>query len=477
MQPSITLVSIATGDPGLLNAKTVNALKEKGRVFLRTLRSPIAFWLKDEKISFSSLDDLYDTAEDFDHLSSAIAEYLWSQARLFPVVYAVPDLMVDNSVQELYRLRPGDGNIVVVPGVGLSDVLQSSVRPLLLSSDLRTLSATDFLLGIYNPNTSVLITELDNPILAGDVKIRISSVLDDEYRVFFLHHNAPAVEILLYELDRQPEIDHLSAVFIPCSGYKLRDSFVLDDLLSIMDRLRAPDGCPWDRVQTHQTLRPYLAEEAWECIEAIDQEDPIHLADELGDLLFQIVFHSSIGKSFDEFTINDVINSICRKMIRRHPHVFADQSSSPAAVPAVSEWEKHKRSETGSNSVLESLDDISPALPSLKYAAKLIRKISLFPALQRDTAEIIADIRNLNNHLDELALEPDEGKIGSLLFLYAELCYSLNLDSELILHRSVTDLKRRLQAVGKQVENDGKSIESLTFDELGVYFKYVKGEI
>jgi tetrapyrrole methylase family protein/MazG family protein len=377
----------------------------------------------------------------------------------------------------LYHLRPGDGKILAVPGVGLSDVLQSSVRPLLSSSDLRTLSALDFLLGDYDPNTSVLITELDNPILAGEVKILLSDTLEDEYRVFFLHDSASPAEIPLYELDRQPDIDHLSAVFVPGSDFMARNSFVLNDLLRIMDRLRDPDGCPWDRIQTHQSLRPYLAEEAWECIAAIDQEEPLHLANELGDLLFQIVFHSSIGKSFDEFTMNDVINSICRKMIHRHPHVFGNSSSGSSAVPSVSEWERLKRSETGSKSVLESLDDISPALPSLKYAAKLIRKISLFPAFRRDTAEIISEIRDSIDHPGAFGSETDEGRMGRFLFLCAELCDSLNLDGELILHRSVTDLKKRIQAAGEQAASDGKSMESLTFAELCVYLSHVEGEI
>ena len=206
-------------------------------------------------------------------------------------------------------------------------------------------------------------------------------------------------------------------------------------------------------------------------------EEPLHLANELGDLLFQIVFHSSIGKSFDEFTMNDVINSICRKMIHRHPHVFGDLSSGSSAVPSVSEWESLKRSETGSKSVLESLDDISPALPSLKYAAKLIRKISLFPALRRDTAEIISEIRDSIDHPGAFGSETDEGRMGRFLFLCAELCDSLNLDGELILHRSVTDLKKRIQAAGEQAASDGKSMESLTFAELCVYLSHVEGEI
>ena len=477
MQPSITLLNIAAGDPELLNAKTVKALKENGRVFLRTSHSPVASWLKENKIPFSSLDDLYEVAEDFDHLSSAIAEHLWDQACLSPVVYAVPDLMVDSSVQELYLLRPDNGNIVVVPGVGLSDVLQSSVRPLLLSSDLRTLSASDFLHVDYNPNTSVLITELDNPILTGDVKIRLSDALDDEYRIFFLHDAASPAEIPLYELDRQPNIDHLSAAFIPGSDFKVRNSFVLDDLLRIMDRLRDPDGCPWDRVQTHKSLRPYLAEEAWECIAAIDQEDPLHLADELGDLLFQIVFHSSIGKSFDEFSIKDVIDSICRKMIHRHPHVFADPSVAAAFPPTADEWEKLKRTETGSSSVLDSLNDVSSALPSLKYASKMLKKLSLIPAFRREKTEILSDIMRLNETIGNQDSYSDEKTVGNLLFLYAELCFSLNLDGELILHNTVSRFRDRIQTAGKQIINDGKSIESLTFEEVGVYLSHVEGEI
>ena len=164
-------------------------------------------------------------------------------------------------------------------------------------------------------------------------------------------------------------------------------------------------------------------------------------------------------------------------MIHRHPHVFGNSSSGSSAVPSVSEWERLKRSETGSKSVLESLDDISPALPSLKYAAKLIRKISLFPAFRRDTAEIISEIRDSIDHPGAFGSETDEGRMGRFLFLCAELCDSLNLDGELILHRSVTDLKKRIQAAGEQAASDGKSMESLTFAELCVYLSHVEGEI
>ena len=477
MHPSITVVNIAAGDPDLLNEKTVRTMKNGGRLVLRTSRSPITSWLAQQEIAFTSLDDLYDGTDDFDLLSTLIAERLWSLAQSRPVVYAVFDLMTDRSVAALYAFRPENGKIAVVPGVGLSDLFRASSCPLLSGSDLRTVSAMDFLSGDYDPNISLLITELDNPILAGDVKLRLSSCLDDELGVYYLHGRAAPLLIPLFELDRHPRIDHLSAVLVPGSGFLDRSSFVLGDLLRIMERLRAPDGCPWDRVQTHQSLRPYMIEEAWECVAAIDQDDPDHLADELGDLLFQIVFHASVGQSYDEFSMKDVIDSICRKMIHRHPHVFAASASDPVSAPSVAEWEKLKRSETGSGSVLESLDDVSPALPALKYASKMLKKLSLLPAFKREPAEILTEIGSLSGRLGRQNGDPDEAALSRALFLFAELCFSLGLDGEILLHQAVASLKERVQAAGKQIMNDGKSIESLTFGELGVYLSHVEGEI
>jgi tetrapyrrole methylase family protein/MazG family protein len=453
MSPLIVIVNIASGDPEILNVKTVHTIRDGGRLILRTSRTPLVSWLEQEKIAYSSLDDFYDKVEDFDQLSSSIVDFLWSAANLSPVVYAVADWMTDSTVSLLFHSRPADGQLTVIPGVGLSDLYQSSARSVLSGSDLRTVSATAFLSGPYDPNSSVLITELDNPILASEIKLRLSSYLDDESKVVYLHDQDSLDLMMLYELDRLPHIDHLSAVLIPGSGYLTRNHFVLQDLLRIMDRLRAPDGCPWDKVQTHLSLRPYMIEEAWECVAAIDQNNPDHLADELGDLLFQIVFHSSIGSDFDEFNMTDVINSICRKMIHRHPHVFGNHASSSDAAPSVAEWEKLKRSETGSKSITESLDDVSPALPALKYATKILKKSSLLTTTGRSTKEILTDIRRLNNSLDKPASLSDETLMGNALLLYAELCFSLNLDGELLLHNAVTKFKNSLQSSENHLNN------------------------
>lgn len=476
MKALIIIVSIANGDPDLLNGKTIHAMKEGGQLILRTSENPLTDWLKQQKIAYSSLDDLYETSDDFDQLSSLIADRLWMFAKQRTVVYAVSDLMTDSTVSMLFRSIPHDGEIKVIPGVGMSSVSCASARQLFSGSDLRTVSATEFVSGDYNPNIPLLITELDNCSLAGDVKILLSSYLEDEDKVFYLHDHSCPVQISLFEIDRQPDIDHLSSVLIPGTDYMVRNRFVLDDLVHIMNRLRSQDGCPWDRIQTHQSLRPYMAEEAWECIAAIDQNDTDHLADELGDLLFQIVFHASIAQSFDEFSIIDVISAICRKMIRRHPHVFETiELKDPDSVSLA--WEQIKQAETGYTSVLSSLDDVSSGLPALIYASKVLKKLRIAGIARSEPGPVLRDIMKIIDEMDSGSWNSLADNLGKLLLLCAELCQIKGQDSELVLHQMVDRLISILKMKENGIFPDGKSLDHLTFEDLGVYLNHVEDEI
>ena len=476
MKQSIILVNISSGNPDLLNIQTIKAIKESRTLVLRTSQSALVSWLDQEKISYLSLDDIYETADDFDLLSASIAERLWSLSVHSPVVYAVPDMATDCSVRAIFRFRPPHGTIVTVPGIGLSDCFHSSVMHLLPDSDLRTVSAVDILSGVFDPNSSVLITELDNQILAGEIKIYLSRYLDDECTVFYLHDNDVPVQIHLFELDRQLSYDHLSAVLIPRTDFLNRNRFVMNDLTALMDRLRSRDGCPWDREQTHQSLRPYVVEEAWECVSAIDEDDMEHLCEELGDLLFQVVFHASIGQSYEEFSINDIITSICSKMIRRHPHVFGDVHYADQNAVKV-QWEKIKRDETGSTSVISSLDKVASSLPSLKYTAKIMKKLSQLEGFKRTPEAILPQIAKLVARMTGTAEHPGESDIGRLFLLLSELCCACGYDSEILLRQSADRLKQDLVKAEKRLKQDGKSLEHLTFHELGVYLEHVEGEI
>lgn len=463
----ITVVSIGPGDPSFLNEITVRTLRNASPLVLRTGRHPLSVWLETEGMAFRTLDHLYETSDDFDALSRAAAEELWSLSGTSPyLVYAVSDVLTDRTVDALFSSRPEGGEVRLVPGFSFADYYLPACRPFFSTADIRICPAASFDGTGLQPSRPLLITELNDEITAGEVKQALAAWIRDEETVMFLPGDGKALPVPLYELDRQPFYDHLSAVACGPFSYEQRSRKTLEDLMEIMDRLRAPGGCPWDRKQTHQSLEPYVVEEAWEVVGAAEENDPLHLAEELGDLLFQVVFHTSIGKSFDEFTMDDVLSAICQKMIRRHPHVFAPASGSGATDAAVElpeagtritaeqvtdNWDKIKQAETGSKTPLEALKDVSPALPALRYAEKVLRKMKHVPALPDPApAEITESIRSLAEGLDPaLPVSELEKRFAALLFACSRLSAALGLDSEILLHEFTARLIRDCQTLEK----------------------------
>ena len=293
MKDEIKIVSIGQGDPDLLNIVTINSLRKAEQLILRTGNHPLTAWLESNKIAYQTLDELYGDAEDFDQLAQLIADEVIRSAHSSGVVYAVPDAYTDSSVKMLFRRVPGDILITVVPGISSYDLHLSSSISYLPDSSIQILPAYDLLSTfVYDPRCTLLITEIDNAILAGQIKLVLSDVMEDEHIIFLIQESVLSdvmedehiifliqesgkpISLQLYMLDRQRMYNHFTAVLIPGTDYLHREKYVLQDLADIVMRLRAPDGCPWDRQQTHQSLRPYLIEEAWECVAAIDENDP-----------------------------------------------------------------------------------------------------------------------------------------------------------------------------------------------------------
>ena len=478
MKLSITVVPLGPGHPDLLTLQSAEALKSARRLILRTERHLVASWLKEQNHPYESLDSFYDSYEDFDRMHRAMAEYLWGEAVKSPLVFGVMDPGQDGAVHALKRSVPLDGVLQILSGLSLRDACEASLPAGAdapgsdFPDSFRVFSAVDFLSAPADPALSLWILELDSPLLAGDVKLRLADVYEDDLEVFFFPPSdqlrRSCRRIPLYRLDAMPAYDQTAALFIPGSSFLCRGRYAFGDLDRIVTRLRAPDGCPWDRVQTHASLTPYMVEEAWEAVGAIEDGDMDHLADELGDVLFQVFIHASIARSFDEFTMTDVLSHICHKMIERHPHVFL-RSDGETADQIAADWEKIKRRETGSRTVGDTLNDVSPSLPSLKYAIKLHKKLAQLPALRRDPALVAEDIRSCADRL----LNPDgslsEEKMASLLLACTELCRLSDRDAEILLHRAADRLKKRYQAAENKIFHDQKVPESLTKQELCVY--------
>lgn len=463
MTSFVTVLSVGPGDPEFLNEITIKKLREPGTLLLRTKRHALSSFLDIHNIPYCSMDSLYDTMDDFDNLSAAIAECVWKTAgENGSAVYAVADAMTDSSVDALYRFRPESGEIRIVPGFSYADYYLSACRGFFSTSDIRICPAASFSGLSLDPSRPILITELNDAITAGDIKTALSVFVDDEETVFFFGTDGTPYPVPLYELDRQPHYDHLSAVAVPGKDKMNRERKTLTDLMEIMDTLRSPGGCPWDQKQTHETLKPYLVEEAWEVVDAIGQEDSHHLAEELGDLLFQVVFHASIGNSFDEFTMVDIISCISNKMIRRHPHVFASGDQKPSSFSEAA-WDQIKQKEQGDQSFTESLESVSSSLPSLRYAQKIIRKIQTASRKQSSEEYILSNLLNQFQQLQDASPDHRKDLLGKILFFCVVLARQYGVDSEVILHEYVQKVIETCQSLEKCGKNDAKSLGTLDF--------------
>ncbi len=298
MKPTITVVSLGPGDPKLLTLQTADTLHKSRSLILRTARHRTAQWLEAEGISYSDFDGLYDEYQDFDALHAEMARRLWAAAAEKAVTFAVIDAQTDGAVRALRASCPPDGKVDVLPGVTMADSC-IALLPESIDHDgkLRILPAMDAVESSPDPDTPLFITEIFDRVLASSLKLHLTDLYGDEFNVVFYPSSAKInrkpLMIPLMELDRQRTYDHTVCLYVPSAGLHLRERYCFGDLLQVMHTLR--QKCPWDGEQTHESLRKYLIEEAYEAVGAIDEDDMDHLADELGDVLLQIAFHSDIA--------------------------------------------------------------------------------------------------------------------------------------------------------------------------------------
>ncbi len=235
-----------------------------------------------------------------------------------------------------------------------------------------------------------------------------------------------------------------------------------DQLVQVFAALRSENGCPWDREQTHESIKPDLIEETYEVIEAIDAGHPGKLREELGDLLCNIMLHAQIAKDEGEFDINDIIKILTEKLIRRHPHVFGDQEANNADQ-VVKNWEQIKRSESGYEDRKSALDGVPDHLPNLQRAQKLQRKAArvgfdwnnvsdVLPKIDEEIAELKESIQDGNR--EEIELE-----IGDLLFSIVNLCRFLDVQAEEALRKASRKFVRRFKAMEEELERRGDSFK------------------
>ncbi len=421
-------------------------LRRTPSLFLRTEIHGAAAWLRKEGISYTSLDDCYAGCEDFEELCGKIAARLFLEAEKNSIAYAVPDPLTDATVAYLIAHKPENMTVSLLPGLSLADcALAFCCAQGEKTTD--SLRMTALSLPAYRPQADrgQVITELNDARLASDVKLWLSDLFDDEMTVWFFENAAslPGSRIPLYALDRQKHYDHRSCVFIPPVSVFQRERATYEDFVGIIHQLRAPGGCPWDRAQTHHTLRKYMMEEACEAAEAMDDPDPMKLADELGDVLLQIVLNSEIAGEHRDFTDRDVTSLAAQKMIRRHAHVFGTaHADTPEETSRV--WESVKKQERGEQCKSQRMQAVPVSLPALMRAQKVLKRQGL---PERADAE-----KAVEEAFEDFRKKMDEENLGMLLEAVCMLAESAGLDGETALRIAT---KQRINGQIRQDDPQG----------------------
>ncbi|NLJ23984.1 MAG: nucleoside triphosphate pyrophosphohydrolase [Firmicutes bacterium] len=487
----ITIVGLGPGSPTQISLGALQALRIADHIYFRTMVHPVIPWLIKEldlpPTGYTAFDSCYETADSFDQVYKTIIEALTDEVSTRGMVtYAVPGHpgVAETTVTELVGWAKRKGKTVdIIPSMSCLDAVYTTLN-IDPTMGLVIGDALDMDMPQLVPGKSLLLTQVYSRLVASEVKLRLMEELDDEHPVTVIRGaGVPGEEkvttIPLYQLDTLSWLDHLTSVYVkmenaptPDVRYQSTEStYPLDALVEVMQRLRAPDGCPWDREQTHESLRRYLVEETYEVLEAIDEKRWDHVQEELGDVLLQVVFHAEIAAENQRFDINDVILTVTEKLIRRHPHIFGSIQVQDADEVSRN-WEEIKKRERKLNKdeYVSILDGVPIGLPALTQAEKIQAKAARVGFQWDSISGAMAKVMEELDELEAAWTEDDQHAIsielGDVLFALVNVARYLDVDPEMALREAVKKFTARFHYIEEMAAKQGLKLTEMSLEEM-----------
>ncbi|MFS0891453.1 nucleoside triphosphate pyrophosphohydrolase [Peribacillus frigoritolerans] len=485
----ITIIGLGAGDLEQLPLGIYKKLIQTGQCYVRTADHPVIGDLKREGINFTAFDGIYEKHDQFEDVYEEIAETLLDEASNRSVLYAVPGhpMVAEKTVQLLLEKGPALGIAIKLEGgQSFLDPLFQAVRidPI---EGFQLLDGTDLSPDDLHITQHMIIGQVYDAFSASDVKLTLMEKLPDDYEVYIVTAAGSSQEKVtkcaLFELDRQMELSNLTSVYVPPvkdGALRYRE---FSKLRQVIAELRGPDGCPWDKKQTHESLKKYLIEEAYELIDSIDEGDDEGMVGELGDVLLQVMLHSQIGEDEGMFTIDDVIEGITAKMIRRHPHVFGDVEVNGEEDVLVN-WQKIKEGEKGGESkALKSiLDGIEKSLPNLLRAEEYQKRAAKVGFDWDEVSEAWKKVREEVQELEEEILSPNrdaeriKSELGDLFFALVNISRYYDIQAEEAVYKANQKFHQRFTYIEECIQRADKKFEDYTLEELDSYWDEAKAK-
>jgi tetrapyrrole methylase family protein/MazG family protein len=430
---------------------------------------------------FETLDEMYRKARNFDTLNAGIARHILKLSKEHgSVAYIVGGSGYEDRSVMLLKRKTKD--VTILPAKSAAGEALSAYP----SSSYTVYSAADLISAeriAFSKDFPLIIYEVYDKLTASDVKLILLRFYGEDTEVYCFGAGGDTVKTPLHSVDRLDGYSHKTCFMLPPQELLKQKRFDFNDFLGIMGRLLGEGGCPWDREQTHESIRNNAIEEAYELSEAILKGDLEGMEEESGDLLLQPVFHAHIAQKQGNFDIYDVITALCRKLIFRHSHIFGPDSAKKADEALVT-WEKNKSIEKNQTTVSKTLIDVAKTLPAVMRCQKVQKKAAKvgfdFENVEQVFGKVDEELAELKQAVSGKDSKNIEEECGDLLFAAVNAARMLGVEGERALNATTDKFIRRFEYLEKKINEKGKKLEEVTLEEMERYYieskKYENGD-
>jgi len=446
------------------------------KIFARTVEHPCVQELMAEGICVESFDEIYTLQPSFEAVYKSIVEQLRKELESSSeVIYVVPGhpMVAEKTVQLIGEKLAQEYEVIIHPAMSFVDEIFRVLKfDPIEGVVIRNYDALRD--GGLTGKEWLIIPQVYNKLIASEVKLDLMSSYPDEAWVYITKSLGTSEEqvdkLPLFEMDHGA-FDHLTTIVLPPSS----EVTSFSKLTKVMATLRSEHGCAWDLEQTHDTLKPCLIEESYEVLDAIEKKDMYNLCEELGDLLLQVVFHAQLASEESEFDIQDVLQGVIQKLIRRHPHVFGNETVETAA-DVILTWDRIKQEEKKGEDVEVAFFNDPLGLPALMWASSTQSRVA---KVGFDWSEIEGPWGKIEEELQELKSALSEGigvreELGDLMFSVVNLARFLKFDAEEVLRDTIHKFQRRFLKMVEFTRKDGLNFEQLPLEDMEIFWEKAK---
>lgn len=468
---TIQIIGLGAGSIDELTIRAHRALNENIPTFARTERHPAVKKLQEE-IEIKCFDDFFEKYETFDEVYEKITDNILELVKKYGKINyctAGSPYYGDIVTKKLMDEYKGEINIIIIDGMSFLDkcIKLSGFSDYKSIKILDCLEADEF---SFDINSFSVVTQVYDSEMASQLKLKLMETYPDDasvLKVDVLEENV--IKIPLFMLDQEKKYGFSTYFCILPIEISKNTVYNVTNLCRIVKILRGPDGCHWDMKQTHESIRQHVIEEAYEVVDAIDNDDVDNLVEELGDLLFQVVFHAELGSEDGYFNFGDIVTNVCKKMYSRHPHVFGDVKAGNVDE-ALESWESSKQKEKNLSSYTDNLKNVPKALSTLSRSYKIQKRAAevgfdwpdaegAVLKIKEELFEFIEEYKNSNS-------EKMEEEFGDLLFALVNLARFVKINPDIALNRTINKFINRFEYIETHSKKDLKQMTLEEMDEL-----------